>query len=134
MLGTRNRRKSGAESLPDSDSHDGTAAKRNMPDKENGKGQKKKKVTTPAQLKRKTKLKQPTKAKQLDKSSNQANPEPDSLELDSPGADSSEFDSPRRSAINILKPAQLADMMNADLSSSNSDTSTSFDESEEDLQ
>ena len=42
MLGTRNRRKSGDESLPDSDSHDltdGPSGKRVMPDKENGKGQ-----------------------------------------------------------------------------------------------
>ena len=109
MLGTRNRRKSGDESLPDSDIHDltdGPSGKRVMPDKENGKGQKK--VTTPAQLKRKANPKQPTKAKQsskakqpakqLTKSTKRANPEPDSLESDSPKGSGCSKD--------LIKPAE----------------------------
>ena len=114
MLGTRNRRKSGDESLPDSDSNDltdGPSGKRVMPDKENGKGQKKKKVTTPAQLKRKANPKQPKKAKQstktkqpakqLTQTMKQANTEPDSLESDSPKGSGCSKD--------LIKPAELAD-------------------------
>ena len=139
MLGTRNRCKSGDGSLPDSDIHDLTdspSGKRMMPDKENGIGQKKKKVTTPAQIKRKANPKQPTKAKQsskakqpakqLTKSTKRANPEPDSLESDSPKGSGCSKD--------LIKPAELADLLNASLSFTNSDTSCSSDDLEEEFQ
>ena len=133
MVGTRNRHKSGDELLPDSDSHDltdGPSGKRVMPDKENGKGQKKKKVTTPSQLKRKANPKQPTKAKQpakqLTKTMKQANTDPDSLESDSPKGSGCSKD--------LIKPAELANLLNASLRSTDSDTLSSVEESEEELQ